>query len=229
MEKQFLLEDAICKIGKISNNLEKHGDEDVTEFNLPVFDLILTNEQLGELYGDPYTHRSWFNINGGLQQPMDWLKAASPIGNDVIFEGIEATIRLPSDEELEFSNCRAKDFQFTGVVGGTELTFKLQLCPGLGRENLLLQEYQNREVRLSIADAKIALKKKGRQKDLPLQQPPEQELARSSEAELEEARQRDETERQLGEALRGLEKQRPADQVDGSDAANDGESGNEAA
>lgn len=168
MEKQFALAAALCKIGKISNNLEKHGTEDVTEFNLPVFALVLDGEKLGQLYGDPYTERGWFNINGEHREPMNWARAASPLTSDAVFDNIEATIKLPSDEELEFSNCRAKDFKFTPVVGGTDVEFKLQLCPGLGRENLLLQEYQNHEVRLSIDDAKVAVKKKTKQGELPL-------------------------------------------------------------
>jgi hypothetical protein len=91
---------------------------------------------------------------------------------------------------------------------------------------LLLQEYQDHEIKITVHDAKVALKKKSKQKELPLQQPSveQQELARSSEAELEVARQRDETERQLGEALRGLEAKKQPDQVDGGVAANEGAS-----
>lgn len=242
MEPQFAIEDAICKMGKISINLERHGEDEVIVFAIPITGAMLpakleADDPANAIAADPHFTRSIFNDNKGFLEPMPWVR--SPICIPEKYEAAHVSIKLPSDEVLEFEGARVGDIELMPTPGGMVATdYQIQLHPELDRVNLLLQEYQHHEVTITVHDAKVALKKKSKQKELPLQQPSEQtELARSSEAELEAARQRDETERQLGEALRGLDRQKEGEQVAGGDAANDadgsasdgGESSDEAA
>lgn len=215
-------------MGKISINLEKHGEEEVIVFAIPITGAMLpanlqADDPANAIAADPHFTRSIFNDNKGFLEPMPWVR--SPIRIPEKYEAAHVSIKLPSDEVLEFEGARVGDIELMPTPGGMVATdYQIQLHPELDRVNLLLQEYQHHEVTITVHDAKVALKKKSKQKELPLQQPPEQqELARSSEAELEAARQREDTERQLGEALRGLEAQQQPDQVDGGDAANDGD------
>jgi hypothetical protein len=239
VEPQFAIENAICKMGKISINLEKHGEEEVIVFAIPITGAMLpaklqADDPANAIAADPHFTRSIFNDNKGFLEPMQWMRA--PICIPEKYEGAQVSIELPSGEVLEFEGARVGDIELMATPGGMVATdYQIQLHPELDRVNLLLQEYQHHEVKITVHDAKVALKKKSKQKELPLQQPPveERELARSSEAELEAARQREETERQLGEALRGLEREQQS-QVDGGEAANesndsDGESSDEAA
>lgn len=241
MEPQFAIENAICKMGKISINLEKHGEEEVIVFAIPVTGAMLpadldSDDPANLIAGDPHFTRSVFNDNKGFLEPMPWVR--SPIRIPEKYEGAQVSIKLPSDEVLEFEGARIGNIETMPMAGGmVSVDFQVQLHPELDRVNLLLQEYQHHEIGISVLDAKVALKKSKKQKELPLQQPgvEQRELARSSEAELEAARQRDETERQLGEALRGLERDQQGEQVEGGEAANDegddddGESSDEAA
>lgn len=242
VEPQFAIEDAICKMGKISNNLEKHGEEERICFAIPITGVMLEaklerDDPANLIAGDELFTRSVFNNSKGFLEPMKWV--ASPIPRPEKYENAKVFITLPSDEVLEFEGARVGGIEQMPTAGGmVQHDFQVQVHPDLDRVNLLLQEYQDHEIKITVLDAKIALKKKNKQQNLPLHQPNEQqpneqqELARSSDAELEAARQRDETDRQLREALRGLEPQQPVDQVAGEGeraAANDsdGESSSE--
>lgn len=211
MEKQFAFTKVICKLGKISNNLEKHGDEDVVVFAVPVTGIVDV-ETANAIAGDEHFGRSVFNDNRGFLEPMPWCRA--PIRFPDKYEGALATFDLPGDEVLEYRDSRIKDIDQTPTPGGmVQVDFQLQVKPELDRGNLLLQEYQHREVTLSIADAKVALKKTApKSGDLELVgggKAPEPEAGTQGDNyDHDEARrieQKNETERQLGEALRGLE------------------------
>lgn len=229
MEPQFAIENAICKTGKISINLEKHGDEEVIVFAIPITGAMLvaslsSDDPANVIAGDEHFTRSIFNNNKGFLEPMKWV--ALPIRRPEKYENAKVLITLPSDEVLEFEGARVGDIDQMPMPGGmVQHDFQVQVYPELDRENLLLQEYQHHEIKITVLDAKIALKKSKKQKDLPLQQPPEpeREFARMSDEEKEQIRQNEETERQLVEALRGLERQQQPDQVDAGGAANDGD------
>jgi hypothetical protein len=167
------LDAVICRLGKISNNLEKHGDEDVTEFNIPVTGIMLSAEQLNAFIGDPHCDRSWFNTKGSIREPMPWWSRGNFRLKDK-FEANVCAIKVSGDRELAFEP--EKDLPACGIgkirlkpqVGGfTEMSFQLQLRPGIGKENLLLQEHQNREVRLTVSESRVA-QNRGKQQDLPL-------------------------------------------------------------
>ena len=167
------LDAMICRFGKISNNLECHGDDYVTEFNIPVSGVMLTAEQLNDFIGDPYCDKSWFNTTKAkLKEPMAWWER----GDFRLKDSLEAdacTVKVSGDRQLEFERkdelpaCRISRMTLRPQVGGmTELSFQLQVRPGIGKTNLILQEHQNREVRLTVGDAKLVTKSK--QQALPL-------------------------------------------------------------
>src|ERR1700752_4859174 len=129
------LDSVVCRLGKISNNLEKHRDADVTEFNIPVKGIMLTAEQLNAFTGDPHCDRSWFNTRGTLKEPMPWWAH----GNFAIEDRFDAdvcTITVSGDREIEFEAeegdedgeglpaCSISKIQLAPQVGGlTEMTF----------------------------------------------------------------------------------------------------------
>lgn len=171
------LDNVICRLGKIANNLERHGDEDVPEFNIPVSGVLLNAKQLNEFMADPHCDRAWFNTKGSLKEPMPWWKR----GSFSVKESLEAnacTIKVSGDVEITFEvekelpACRISKISLEPQVGGmTELCFQLQVRPGINKNNLLLQEHQNREVRLTISKSHVALKR-GTQQNLALDDDP---------------------------------------------------------
>lgn len=189
----------ICRMGKISNNLEKHGEEDVPEFNIPLEGLMLTPEQLNAFTGDAHCDRSWFNNKRGLKEPMPWCAKNSITHNERYDCATITMVFRDEEEQIEFKDCRLDKITLAPQLGGlTRVDLTLQLTPGLGRENLLLQGYQRREITISIADAKVALKKKDRQQALPLEA-----TDGAPKPQDDEAQQRD-ADRQLAEAAKGL-------------------------
>lgn len=218
---QFDIAQAICVIGKITNNIELHGDESVSMFGIPVSSMLVPTETINALWGDPHFDRCLFNHGkAGIVEPMPWTRN-SVIRLEEVFEAGSAEIKFKNDEVHKFENCRMKGFIGGPLVGGmTELSFQLQLNPGLDRANLLLQEYQNEEIKLSIMSAAISKKKNPKQKEMQLTPQPDAPKAdpqpvgeqidatRVIDTASEELKQ--DTERQLGEALRGLEKDKAA-------------------
>jgi len=233
MEPSFAIEETICKMGKISINLEKNGPNDeVIVFCIPITGALLPAAMAAEdpanlIAGDPYFTRSILNDNKGFVEPMKWLRA--PISFPEKYEGARVSIKFPSDEVVDFEGSRVGDIELSGVPGSlTRVDFQIQIKPELDRVNLLLQEYQDHKIRITVLDAKIARKKTKGQQQLPLTQSTEEkELSRSTPEELAAAEQRSElsdeldrqfreadANRQYDEAARGLEGKSRADMTD---------------
>lgn len=169
-EQQMIsLIDKLTRLGKISNNLELHGDEEVTAFQIPVEGVMLDAKELCALLEDKFAHQLIFNDKRGLKEPTDALRKLDALKLKDNFEGATVIMTLTGDRELEFDECNLKELTLEPQVGGlTALAFKVYLRPGIGANNLLLQEHQHREVKLTITNATVAMKAKSRQQDLPL-------------------------------------------------------------
>lgn len=161
------LHDPHAQMGKISNNLEKHGEEDVTAFSVPL-QIGLPEEQLDALMGK-YFHRSLYNRKGEVWEIVDGFRRCEPIVLTDTYEGLNAALVFPGDDDgLKFAECKLRKLVLEPKHGGiTQLTCSLYLRPGLGDENLVLQEHQRRAVSITISGGKIALKKNPGQPDLP--------------------------------------------------------------
>jgi hypothetical protein len=160
--KILKLEEKVCRLGKVANNLERHGQDWVTGFTIPVFQLMLTKAELNTFMRDKYCHQSWFDTSKGCE-PMAWWQGES----FYIAESYEAdsgTIIVSGNKALEFESTgdpKEDDYKpgivlskivLTPQVGGmTELKCSVYLRPDIGKTNLLLQEHQHREVKLTLA------------------------------------------------------------------------------
>ena len=174
------LTDKVCRLGKIANNLEHHGKDWVTAFAIPVSGLNLTAAELNAFLRDRYAHRSWYDTSkAGAAEPMPWWNGEE-FRLSKSYEADELLITVSGDQELRFESsgdpkdedyraaCRISDLVLAPQVGGmTEVRFKLYVLPELGKRNLLLQEHQHREVRISWKDGR-AIERDKRQPQLPL-------------------------------------------------------------
>lgn len=162
------IEDSHCRLLKIANNLEKHGDEDVPWFTIPVEGLMLTREQ-SDVFA-PGFYDDCFIHGGPLIEVKEWAKILAPFKIPDRYEGTNAIIDL-SNQPVSFSDCRLSSIALTPLLGGLmQMDCHLQVDPGLDGNNLLLQKHQNREVKLSLESVAVSLKKRSRQQELPLQQ-----------------------------------------------------------
>ena len=166
-----------CHFGKIANNLRKIGAQEEPEFSIPCEGLMLTPGELDEILGQ-YTHRSWFELRGDVWEPCAWWsRVQGYVAIDGAFEAEYCAI-YAGNRKIEFELLEGEDGDIPAAritrirlkphVGGmTEMCFHLHVRPGLGESNLLLQEHQNREVRLTLGETRLA-NPQGQQQELPL-------------------------------------------------------------
>lgn len=173
----MFIDKAHCQMGKISNNLEKHGEEDVLAWTIPITGVLLYAHQLEVLLHDPRGSEAFFaRTKDDLLEARPWTTYADPVALTEAYDGMAIAMTL-GDEVIEFDRCRIKDITLGRFFQGgvTHVDFKLQIAPGLDRENLLLQEYQNKPIVLTIETAKVAAKKKLKQTDWLTQAAPPEE------------------------------------------------------
>jgi hypothetical protein len=155
-----------AQVGVVNNRIEKHGDKDVTAFDIPLT-VLLDPKELNNLLDDPYKHRALFDTKGDVATPMFPEFSEFAMKHDL--EGATVTLHLGhSGFEIEYKDCCLKGLTLAPLHGGeTQLDFKLQ-CNPQTKHIVKLLDAQNTEIKVSVADAKIAEKKKRKQRELPL-------------------------------------------------------------
>lgn len=168
--------DEHAQFGKMTNNVETHGDEPVPGcFAVPVV-LMLKPDQLEGLMGK-YFSRSLYNTDAATQlmSPVDGFRRIKPLQLEDVYEDVTVRIgeRAGADvvRKEEFRGSKFSKIQFELTVGGmTKTDGQIYVHAGLGDRNLWLQKLQNHEIQIEIVDGKIAAKKNPAQQQLPLQQ-----------------------------------------------------------
>lgn len=162
------LDAAICRMGKYSNNVEMHGEDRARGWKVPFENVMLTAEQLRTLYGDPHVDRSWFNDKKGLREPMPWILKGTQHFPDK-FDQAAVGIEISGDRVLDFEDCIVQIDELVPQTGGlTKTALSVYLHPD-DKQMVQIDLHQYREVKLSIADAAVMLKKKSGQKELQLE------------------------------------------------------------
>lgn len=162
------LDSAICRMGKYSNNTEMHGEEFARGWKVPFESVMLDVEQLRALFDDPHVDRAWFNDKKGLKEPMPWVRKDVQRYPDK-FDKAAVGIEVSGDRVLEFEDCIVQIDELVPQTGGlTKTKLSVYLHPD-DKQMLQIDLHQHREVKLSIADAAVMLKKNSGQKDLPLE------------------------------------------------------------
>lgn len=179
----LVLDGARAGMRKISINV-LNKDAKYTLFTIPIEGIELNEQQLDAFMG-PYTFRSWYEQRkDGAWYPNVWWSrrknADYPIEDEFDCESL--TIEVSGEEELEFESEESDEdddemrpgARITCVVlkptagGITLLSFHMQVRPGIGHANLVLQEHMYRSVLLTLGETSIAAKKGGKQQSLPL-------------------------------------------------------------
>jgi hypothetical protein len=168
---------------KISINVLGKDPEN-TLFTIPLEGIALNREELNAYMGER-TFESWFDKRkDGTWVPMDWISRLpegsitldekfETDGVEIIVSGKKELVFEPTepddDDDAPEPAARIGQIVLTPKVGGiTLLAFHLQVRPGLGKENLLLQQHQYRHVTLTLGNLE-QIKRKGRQQDLALE------------------------------------------------------------
>ncbi|HEY6925971.1 MAG TPA: hypothetical protein VI653_20995 [Steroidobacteraceae bacterium] len=178
----LVLEAARGVMTKISLNV-LHKDPKLSIFTIPVEGVELVEQQLDAFLGK-YTFRSWYEQRpDGAWHPCGWWhhRKDSDFPIDEEFHTDLLTLEFTGDISLDFETeepeeddgdrvpaAKITSIRLKPTAGGvTLLSFHLQVRPGLGKDNLLLQEHQYRPVVITLGETTLA-PKKGKQQSLPL-------------------------------------------------------------
>lgn len=184
------LMDEHARLGKIANNLELHGEAQsvITGFTLPV-ELQVPRMQLVQLMGEAFDRAVWTLDASGMITGVDWVRRLLPLAlTDETYIGVAAMLNL-GGRELEYADCRFSKIEILALGNGgiTHVKGHLYLRPGIGSENLLLQEFQEHEIAVSISAGKLRVKADKAQQQLPLEPPgPAQQMQASSDPQMQE-------------------------------------------
>jgi hypothetical protein len=151
-------------LGKVANNIEYRGDEEVTAFDIPVSGILLDLEQVKTLLDDPYADRWLFNeTKSGAIEPVT--RALEPRVLKDAFEGAKVCFHI-GKAEFTLTDCKIQGVTLDPENGGnTKVNLKLRVRPESDKQILLFMGHQNREVSLEIAEAKVSLKGNKKQLD----------------------------------------------------------------
>lgn len=153
-------------MGLINNRLEKHGDESVTAFDIPL-DMLLDTDELERLA--PRASKWLFNDNRGALEPA-FPQFESFTLKDAI-DAKAASIALGAGDkpyEIEFEDVRIKALTLTPLQGGqTQLSLKLQIRPE-SKHLAKLIDAQETDVKFTFTEGNFAPKNKRKQQELPL-------------------------------------------------------------
>lgn len=168
------LTDEHARMGKISNNLELHGEAQsvITGFTLPL-ELQVPRSQLVVLMGEDFDRAVWTIDATGMIVGVDWARRLLPLALEgETYVGVAAMLIL-GGRELEFADSRVSKIELLAFGNGgiTHVKLHLYVRPGIGSENLLLQEYQEHEVAVSMSSGKLRVKADKAQQQLPLEPP----------------------------------------------------------
>lgn len=155
-----------ARMGRISSNLEKHGEEFVKAFDIPLT-VMLAAEEVDDLVGAGAA-KAFFVQKDGVKELAALSTHSAPFTFDENFDQATIDLRLAGDAELQYAECKVSNLVLTPKVGGlTETKFSVRVRPD-GDECLALLEQQMREVHIAISNSKVALKKSPKQAELNL-------------------------------------------------------------
>ena len=165
----MLIERRPCKIGpSINSRTERHGDDDVLAFDIPLSSIMLNAGELNEILNEPNASEILFDQRtDGLKEPLfKNLKAFQIEGK---FEDSTLSLAVGLKQELlEFTNVTLKSLKLEPKVGGlTELSLTVRCTPELDHQLTTLFAFMNHdaEVYLEIGES---TEKPSKQPELPL-------------------------------------------------------------
>lgn len=182
---QIAFDAAAAVMRKISINV-LGKDAENTLFTLPLEGIELSREELNALLGDR-TFEAWYKQNKDKSyHPMDYWRERKngDFESDAVFKCETCIIEVSGGKKIEFEMLKADEndpdseevpaakahsLVFKPMPGGiTLLSLHLQVRPGVGKDNLALQNHQYRPVKVSLAGERKAGKADGAQGSLAL-------------------------------------------------------------
>jgi len=161
------IRETYCQQGKLSNNLEMHGEEEVTAFDIPISGITLTGEEVNALLEDPYADRWIFNNSKDVRESN--VSKFHPLQMIDAYEQATVVLTMSTGAAHTFANCKITKVTLEPKRGGEVIVgFSLRLRPENEQQILDLIEHQHHSIKIDVQEGKIALKGGRKQQELPL-------------------------------------------------------------
>jgi hypothetical protein len=204
-----------AKVGnQMRANGELHGKDSVSALYFAISGVMLTKEELNIFANDETFWMRHFNgTPDRIPEVLDEKDFDTTIHFKHRLEGAVVRVVYPNgleEHEITFHACRLAKIKLYRHAGGlTEFTTEVQTVPSLDVDLADFLGQINHEVQIEIKLAELSAK--DAQRDLPLSTEPPKDVTRI----IDPAQQKleDETQRQLGEALRHHESQQQETQA----------------
>lgn len=157
-----------AQMGRINNRIERHGDEGVTAFDIPLASIALTDGELNALLADIRAHDRLFTRDGtGLVSPsmpqINALRLAHKL------EDVAADLHIGlAETTLRFQGTLASITLEPQTGGMTLMSAKLQTIPDIAVQAPLLLKFQEHEISVELRGGKPAAPKPTTQKEMPV-------------------------------------------------------------
>lgn len=165
--------------GNIASRTEKHGDENVPAFDMPLEAIMLTQAELNQLMNEPLTSVAWFNDRkDGLAEPL--FKNVKHFAITDTYEASIVTLGVGLKERVfALEDVKLVKLKLTPCVGGlTEL--KLTVQAKTDETNSSLIEFLSKDCNVAIEFGSVteSEKAKSNQPELNLPAPGDKAEAR---------------------------------------------------
>ena len=149
-------------MGRINNRLQRHGEESVTAFDVPLSSIALEAEELNALLGIPRAHDALFSKGLDGKSPQPTFEDVDPLVLTYKLEDVRAEIYVGmKDEKLTFTAAKLTDIRLEPQPGGmTLLSLKLQIVPDIAKQAPKLLQWQDHDVSVELSDGRRAVKAK---------------------------------------------------------------------
>lgn len=153
-----------AKLGpSINTRCERHGDEDVTAFDVPIHSVLISGEELNALLGDPTANERLYAQGTDPLEPA-FLQFDALVLKDKIEGARVALAGSNGGGDIVLNDCKLKSVTLELQVGGlTKLSCKAQCLPNLDHSINALFELMNHEIAVEIT-----AEQHGAQQALPL-------------------------------------------------------------
>lgn len=137
----------------INSRVEKHGDEDVTAFDIPLSGIPVGEVELNVLLQDPKAYSSLYQPPGGastMHEPR--FPVLGELGLKDKIEGAEVSIWIGlAKDPLVLKDCKLKGVTVELQTGGASLvSCKVQCTPQVDKQFTKLFEHLGHDVQVEI-------------------------------------------------------------------------------
>lgn len=148
-----------CLMGRINNRIQKHGEEPVTAFDIPLASIVLDEHDLNALLADPKAHEKLFSEfkSGSKHVHEPSLPDFEPLVLKHKLEDVQAELYVGmAEDRVTVGSGTLANIVLTPKSGGsTELSARLSFVPDLGKQSTLLLKFQGHEISVELHGGEI--------------------------------------------------------------------------